>query len=526
MPQIPQGNVAAQKDPAHLLNYTFRTINGVYTASSRLAIPEDKVYNMENVNPIGSQNAKVVANISAPLFDFTSDLIYYAVGLNLNNQEYVVCFATNGGVHLFNPVTNTDQVINISDTLSGQDSRVAQWKNTTLLFIDSTGYYSYDGTTFQKIQGPGVPISGDDIAVYAGRVWIAQGRLLINSGADDFSANSFLPANGAAFNNLTDPQIRTKIRRMIVSNQVLYLVAETSVNAVYNVQVQAGAVPPTPTYQNDNVQAVVGSDQPYSVFSYGSNFMMANKYGVYQVYGVSAPKASDDINGTWKHVDFSQPISGGPVVIDGILCAAFLIKRLNDPEFGSNTIMAIFTQRSAPSSIQSGEVVWWFCNFGNISLLAPGVLNGELVLYAFRDNQIFRLYADELTAPDVVVMTKLWAMEDDLASKEIMTVGFSAVVSLVGNSIKLTADTPVESFDADITASLITGSWVNSAGVEGLWVNSVGTTSGWFAPGPSLVYGVAPSAGDKYVGMTLTSSGYGYQLNLMAMDYKLRQRWA
>lgn len=526
MSDIAQQNVAAKDDPARLRTQIFREINGIYTASSRIAVPDDKVYNLENIIPIGPQNAKVVDNISGVLFDFTSDIIYYAEDVNLIGQEYLVCFASNGGVHLFNTTSNTDQVINISSFLSGVNSRVTQWKNSVLLFIDSTGYYSYDGTNFQKITGPGVPSSGDDIAVYEGRVWIVQDRLLVNSGADDYTAPSFLAVNGAAFNSLTDPQIRTKVQRMTVSNGVLYLVAGTSVNAVFNVQVPNGAVPPTPTYQNENVQAVVGSDQPASIFPYGSNFMMANRYGVYQVYGVSAPKVSDDINGTWKYVDFSQPISGGTVVVDGILNAAFLVKRLNDPIFGSNTIIAMFTQRTAPSSIQSGEVVWWFCNFGAVSFIVPSVLDGSLVLYCLKGNKLFRLFADKLTAPDAVVMTKLWQMEDDLAAKEVMVAGFSAVFSILGNSIKLTVDTPGESFDTGVAVAVTSGSWINAAGIQGQWVNSIGQVGGWFTPGPYLIYSNSPPVGDRNVGMTLRTSGYSYELNIMALDYKIRQRWA
>lgn len=527
MSKLPQGNAASEKDPAQLLNYTFREINGVYTASSRIACPNDKVFNLENIIPIGPQNARVMPNISAPLFDFTSDFIYYAEDVNLNGQEFIVCFASNGGVHLFNVLNNTDVVINISNFLSGANSRVTQWKNTVLLFIDSTGYYSYDGTNFQQITGPGVPSAGDDIAVYQGRVWIAQGRLLVNSGANDYTAPAFLATNGAAFNALTDPSIRSKVRRMTVSNGVMYLVGDTNVNGIYNVQVSSGAVPPTPTYQNDNVQALIGTDQPASVFAYTSGmFMLANRYGIYSVYGVQAPKMSDDINGTWKYIDFTKPISGGPVVINGILCAAFLVNRLNDPIFGSNTIVAMFTQRAAPSEIQTGEAVWFFANYGNLTFIVPAIKNGVQCMYGFIGNKIFQLFADEATAPTAKVMTKLWQMEDDLAVKEVLTVGFAAVIRILGSSINLSVDSSTASYDAGVTVGLQNGSWVNAAGVQGQWINAANQTGGWFTPGPSLVFGTAPAVGDRNIGLTLTSVGYGYELNLMAMDYKLRQRWA
>lgn len=527
MSKVPQGNNAAQQDPAPLLTMKLHTINGVNTSSSRIAIPDDKVYNLENIIPIGPQNNHVVDNISGVLVDYGADFIYYQKSANLNNQEYVINFSTAGLIHLFNVSTNTDQVLNPGLPLSGSGSRCDQWKNTVLLFIDSSGYYAYDGSTFQKITGPGVPSSGDDIAVYAGRVWIAQGRLLVNSGANDYTAPSFLATNGAAFNSLTDPQIRSKVQRMIVSNGVLYVVSNTGVNAIYNVQVAPNAVPPTPTYQNDNVQGVIGSDQPASVIpADGGSFHMANEYGVYKVYGVQAPKISDDINGTWQFLDPNFKISAGQVVIEGILCSAFLIKRLNDPVFGSNTVIAIYTQRAAPSAIQSGEIIWWFANFGNITSITSAIVGGVLCLFCMIGNKMYRLFADPSTAPSAVVQTKLYPMEDDLQAKEVVLAGFGAVFSLVGSAISLSVDSKDFSYDTGATVAIQTGPWINSVGLQGQWVNSSNVLGGWFAQSTSLIFASPPPVGSRYIGMTLKTTGYKYELNVMAMDYKLRQRWS
>ena len=525
--KVPLGNNAAEKDPAPLLTKIFREINGVYTASSRIAIPDDKVYNLVNIIPIGPQNAEVVDNISHVLFDYSSDPPYAARNVNLNNIEYLVIFSTSGRVHLWDIANQNDTVINNGNLLSGANSRCDQWKNDTILFIDQNGYYSYDGSSFQKISGPGVPATGEDIAVFGSRVWIVNGRLLVNSGANDFSAASFLPVNGAAFNSLTDPQIRSKIRRLMVSSGSLYLIADTSVNIVYNLQVpNAANGDPTPSYQNDNIQGAVGSDQPFSVFPFtNSSLLMANRYGAYQIYGVQCPKISDDINGTWQYIDPTVPISGGAVTIKGILCGAFLFTRKNDPVFGNGTIIAIFTQRAAPSSIQSGEAVWFFCDFGAITFLVSAFLNGVSTLYCFRNNQLFQLFADTSTAPTAEVMTKLWPMEDELAAKEVIIAGFSAVYRILGTQISLTVDTPADSFDTGITVNVNSGTWVNAVGHTGQWQNAAGTIGGWFTPGPYLASGNAPATGSRNVGLTLISTGYSYELNLMAMDYKIRQRW-
>jgi hypothetical protein len=221
--QIPQPNTASKPDERPLLSKYFRQMIGINTQAARTAIPDDYFYNLENIIPIGPQNAHVVPNISSSLINYAADTIYWSQGLNLNGTEYLVNFATTGKVFLYNIAANTSAQVNSGTLLSGAGSQCTQWKNTEILFIDSTGYYNYDGTTFAKITGSGVPSSGNAIAVYASRVWIAQGRVLYCSGVDDYSASSWTAANGAAAINLTDPQIRSTIYRLISANGYLYI---------------------------------------------------------------------------------------------------------------------------------------------------------------------------------------------------------------------------------------------------------------------------------------------------------------
>ena len=518
MTQIPQQNNAAEQDPAKLLTHIFREFTGVKTSASRIAIPDDKVYNCENIIPIGPQNAHVVKNISGGLVNYLSDLIYWSQSVNLNNTEYLVNFSSNGKVFFYNIAINSSSQVNVGSLLSGAGSRCFQWKNSVILFIDATGYYAYDGSTFQKITGPGVPSSGEDIAVFSGRVWITQGRLLINSGADDYTAPAFLVQNGAAFKSLTDSQIRTKVQRMTVSNNLLYLFHGTGVNVISNVTVPFGSVPPTPLYQNSNIQSLIGSDHPASIFPYDRFIMFASRYGVYQLYGISAPKVSEDIDGTWQYLDFSQSIAGGQVVVENILCSAFLIKRINDPVFGSNTILAMWFKKEEQDR-------WWFANYGPLTFIVSSFLNNVASLYGFKGNILYKLFSDSSSAPDTTISTKLWAMEDDLARKGVLRAGFLASFQIFGGSLKLFVDTQVQSIDTGITINIGSGNWINKFGVQGQWQNSFGVNAGWAAPGPFLESGQSIPLYDHYVGLTLTSSGYRYVLNLMAMDYKLADRW-
>lgn len=530
MPDIPQQNEAAKGEPAILRTKFFKEFQGVYTTASRTAIPDDYFYDLENIIPIGEENAHVVNNISASLIDYSTDVIYWSQSVNLNGTDYLVNFATTGKVFFFNIALGTSAQVNVGNLLSGALSRCDQWQNTVILFIDSTGYYSYDGTTFAKITGTGVPTAGTDIAVYSGYVWIVNGRSLYVSGINAYNAAAWLAANGAQIVTLIDPQIRGTVSRLKAANGYLYLWGETSVNAISDVYIPSGASPPTPQFSNQNIQALIGTDQPASVFPYDRFMLFASRYGAHTLYGVSAPKVSGDLDGTWQYVDFTQPISGGQVVVENILCGAFLLKLLADQANGNpaRTVVALWYQTS-DTSPQTGATettdVWWFANYGALTFIVTGMVNNVPALFGFIGNKLYQLFEDATTAPAVTVKTKLYPMEDELARKECITAGFEAFYYLFGSSFQLSLDTENGSQPLALNQNISQGNWINAAGTQGQWINNASQVGGWVAPSTYLTPADAQGGFGHHVGLTLSSTGYSYELHFMALDYKLRDRW-
>lgn len=505
-----------------------RQFLGVNTRASRTAIPDGYFYNLENVIPIGDQNMPVVPNISGLLFDYTTDLIYRSQPLNLAGTEYLINFATDGKVFLYNIGAQTSAQINVGNLLSGSNSQAVQWSNTVVLFIDSSGYYSYDGTTFVHQTGTGVPTTGVAIGVYENRVWIVNGRLLLCSGVNDYTAPSWTVANGAATFSLTDPTLRSAVQRVLAANGYLYIFSSTGITAVSNVYVPSGLSPPTPSATIANLQALIGTDQPYSIFPYDRNVQFASRYGLHNLIGVDAPKFSADIDGTWKYVDFTQAITGGQCVVNNILCSAFLVKRLNDPTFGSNTILVMWFSRdstNANTGVNETTDIFWFGNFGALTLITTGFVNGVPALFGFIGNKLFQLFADPTTAPNTAVWTKLYPMEDELARKQMMQLGVFADFNQLGGSFQLFADSSTGSVNSNINTNVLTGLWINAAGVTGQWINATAVLGGWVGVSPALLTAVAPGMYDHYIGLRLVTSGYNYVLHLLAMDYKLGDRW-
>jgi hypothetical protein len=202
-------------------------------------------------------------------------------------------------------------------------------------------------------------LTSPDIAVFSNRVWIYSDRALYVSGIN--SDTDFTIDAGAIIYQLTDPQMRGQLTRMLSSNGYLYLLAKSSIFVVSDVYIPTNAVPPAPVFTPINVQATIGCDQPASVFTINRELMFANSYGIYRLSGVTAEKISDDIDGTFQYVSTQTGagglnISGGAVSVQNILNASFLIRQIGDPVFGTRTIVANYFDSK-----------WWFSNY-NCSL--------------------------------------------------------------------------------------------------------------------------------------------------------------
>jgi hypothetical protein len=492
----------------------FRKWKGVITQASRNAIPAEAFYNLENMQPIGDANIHSIPNISSSLVAYGANSIYWSQYANLNGADYLFNFATNGNVYAYNLAGGSTR-INTGLPLSGSGSKLSQWKNTEILFIDSTGYYLWTGSAFSLISGTGVPSAGTDIAVFSGRVWIVQGRVLYFSGVDDYSAASWTVANGAGFINLTDPTLRSVVFRLWVQNGYLYIVGNSCINVIADVYVPSGAVPPTPIFTNLNVQALIGTDQPPSVFAMDRLMIFANRYGVYALYGVDAERISEDIDGTWQYINFAQVISGGAVVVNNILCAALLIKRLNDPVFGSNTVIALWFNKK-----------WWFANYGALTFIVAAMQGSQPVLYGFIGNQLYQLFSDPTTAPAGIVMSALWDMDDPIADKQVIRAGFEVTVAASGAlPFVLTVDQVNGTSEVLQLASPGLVAWQNNTGQIVQWVNNADAIVGWFSVAYQLYSASSPGVFAKYVGLTVNTGGAICEFSSMMMDYKKRARW-
>jgi hypothetical protein len=502
MPAVP-GKQNGALTPPQRDTMVFAAPLGVDTTNARTDIAATNAYYLENLCPQGNGNLLTIPNVSAALATFSGNP-YGARGINLNNREYVRVFSSDGTVWLYDIVAQT--ATQVGSGLSGAGSQCAMWTNAPLLMIDSTGYYSWDGTTFTHITGTGVPSGGDTIEVFQGRVWISSGRTVYFSGAGGFDSgatdgtNYWLPQNGAGFHVLTDPKVRSaKLTGMHGANGLLFLYHLCGVNVISNVNVPLGLIPPTPTLEDDNIESVAGTDQG-SISAFGLYDIYSSRMGASEMYGITRLSLSDSIQETWKYIDWTKAVSCAQFVLNGQQWGAYCFSRLNDPNFPDGYTIGVFGQGAQGYN-------WWFINAGAVNLIVTGWVGGTPQLFGFIGNQIYQIMADTTTAPGFVWQTRLAPMEDPLATKETLQCGVQADFFSVGTPTNLQLYLENENQSNPVSAMQ--------------WPTSISGNYQRYFPNAGM-----PNLGGRSVGFKLVSSG-GWQLRLrlMAIDYMVRERW-
>ena len=131
---------------------SFKALN---TKANRTAIDENEFSWIENVQPIGFGNLKVVPQSSN--IDITwSNNVTEMTNVNISNTDYILAFQANGGAEAYNLTSNSVVTIAAAGTFTGTGMRAKQWKDERAIIIDSDkGYYTWDGANLITIGSVG-----------------------------------------------------------------------------------------------------------------------------------------------------------------------------------------------------------------------------------------------------------------------------------------------------------------------------------------------------------------------------------
>ena len=368
---------------------------------------------------------------------------------------------------------------------------------------DPTISFSGGGGSGASAKGIATVDSNIDIASFQGRVWIAQGRTVFYSAAGSY--NDFVSVSAGNI-NMQDDTLHSLITALVSANNFLYVFGESSVNVFSDVRVGTAG---NTLFTNTNVSASVGSKKIDAIFPFFRSLLFANDYGVYALVGATTSKLSDALDGIYPYLDLTQPVTGGQVLLNNILCAAFNVY-YNDPVNGPRWIQLVFFDKK-----------WFITSQGLLKYVNSVVSGGYINLYGTNGTNLVKLYTDKNSNIFSMLQSALNPMGDVIRDKQALKFGVEATTT-GGSQIDVTVDSeyassPVYSFSN-------VGDWVNNSNIVIPWTNNNNATIPWNRNGYFLYKSDSQQYG-KYLGLTVTSQSPGITYNTLEHEYEYRARF-
>lgn len=351
------------------------------------------------------------------------------------------------------------------------------------------------------------PITG--IQTFSGRTWVAQGRSIAYSAAGSFS--DFVSLSSGVF-TISDATLRSNITQLLSANNFLYIFGEDSINVFSDVRVDTTGIT---LFTNTNISASVGSRLQYAIFPYFRSVLFMNEYGVYALVGSTTSKISDPLDGIFPNIDFTTAkVTGGQVLINNILCAAFNIRYNDNGTY--RYIQAVFFEKK-----------WFFSNQSQVKLIAPISTGGKLAMYGTNETNLVKLYDDVSTPVDIILQTALDAMGDPIRDKQALKIGIEATLGVIPT--EMTAYVDSESAQSPPITFENTVVWLNNVPDPVNWTNNLNQIIGWTgdtSPGAGYyLYKSDAEMWGKYLGITVNSNSIPIVINGFQFEHELRARF-
>jgi len=355
-----------------------------------------------------------------------------------------------------------------------------------------------------------VVLNSDEIAsvaTFSGRTWVAAGRTIYYSAAGSYS--DFTSVSAGNF-PITDSTLHGNIKSLLSANNFLYIFGEDSINVFSDLRVSGTG---TTLFTNTNVSASVGSNLRYAVFPYFRSVLFMNNYGIYALVGSTTSKLSDQLDGIFPFIDFTLPVTGGQVLLNNILCAAFnfYLKSTYPFATGGRFIQCVFFEKK-----------WFVTSQGALTYINPAPVGGVINMYGVADKSLFRLYASATANVSSEIQTALSPMKDPIRTKQALKFGIEATLTS-GGTFNVTVDSESGSSPTYVLNNSVT--WYNNSNVIITWVNNSSATIGWLTSNGYALYKSDAQQYGKYLGLTMTSTDPGFVVNTFEFEHELRVRF-
>jgi hypothetical protein len=270
------------------------------------------------------------------------------------------------------------------------------------------------------------------VAVFQGRVWLGGGPLLTWTGTGASTGNvgydDFLAADASGALIISDADLIHAITALRAANNYLYIMGDQSVKQIGNISIGAGSVTLFTILTLSSDQGTIYKD---SCGSFNRVFMFVNSNGVYAVFGSSVQKISDDLDGIFRQIDFSQPPKAALSDIRNIHNIAFLVRYI-DPVAGTRSLLLIFNGQK-----------WFLANQGNSlkTIVSTASLStGKLRLFGSSGSDLTALFDDSTVAVPFKWQSALTHHGNAVQRKKVIRAGFAVTMGANGQ-LSMSVDT-------------------------------------------------------------------------------------
>jgi len=480
----------------------FRKFKGMNVVDSRVAIEDDEFAWLENAMTIGNGAIQILNHQGSAIATFTQG-VARLFRMVLNGSPYLIVVGNDGSMTQLTP--GGVQVTICGAGVVSTSVTVAMWQGTTLLILDPTfGYFSWDGTTFQTID---ITVLGSAIAVFQGRVWIIRGRTIQFTAPNTFS--SFAVGDGAGDTVLTDEAFSGDIVAAVSALEQLWLVGESSVEALANVTSTGASPNVVTTFSLTNIVTNIGTSAQFTAIGYLRSLAFASPFGVYALAGVTPQKISEKLDGLFPDIDLTGA-SAAVGVIQNLLCLVFLVTYNGQSAInaGPTPLLLIFYNGKWSVGSQGG-LVW----------ITDLVVNGVAQIWGTDGTTVYRLFGAD--ASTEVAHRVKWKLSDfGLATrlKQCLRSGLEVSASTDIAPVMLIENETSDQESADL---LLTNqvTWQNNQGQEVQFQNNSGELVTWRAQGLVLSRQNSDMWG-AFIGWTVQGTSAPYRIQGVQLQIK------
>lgn len=328
-------------------------------------------------------------------------------------------------------------------------------------------------------------ISATAIATYAGRVWLANGRVVLFT--DINSYNSFGGAGGTF--TINDSYLHNAITALFSANNYLYIFGDTSIDALSNVTISNGVT----AFSRINVTTSVGTSNPTSVFGYFRAVVFYHTSGFYLLSGATTEKISEAISELVNNIVGAVAIYGGQVIFKGELCALMQF-----------TFTDVFTQNGTVRTLYAlyFRKRWYVASLPGLPVAATftvpnqgaGGNPGTWTAYSWSGTSMYRVFDPAATLAAWLIKTKLYDGGAAVHEHQNLSAAIGAYwAGAAPSGVTFTVDTELA-----------------SAAAIPVQVNGSPTAY-------QFAVAAAPMGGGQYVGLSIAGGANTTKINLVAL---------